>query len=110
VQHKFFAHSVPVSTKFPTAKPQQFHHLSVTWVNKVKWQCNLLIKKLHYWQKVAIVLLPKLKTSRSAKGTTSLQHKQSDQVNAPMKPPPAHANILDFARAAAREQLKAAQE
>jgi hypothetical protein len=40
----------------------------------------------------------------------NLQCKQSDQVDAPMKPPPAHANILDFARAAAREQLKAARE
>ena len=40
----------------------------------------------------------------------NLQRKQSDQVDAPMKPPPARANIPDFARAAAREQLKAAQE
>jgi hypothetical protein len=40
----------------------------------------------------------------------NLQHKQSDIVDAPMKPPPTWANIPDFARAAAREQLKAAQE
>jgi hypothetical protein len=40
----------------------------------------------------------------------NLQRKQSNIVDAPMKPPPAHANIPDFARAAAREQLKAAQE
>jgi hypothetical protein len=33
----------------------------------------------------------------------NLQCKQSDNANAPMKPPPAWANILDVARAAARE-------
>jgi hypothetical protein len=33
----------------------------------------------------------------------NLQRKQSDIVDAPMKPPPARANIPDFARAAARE-------
>jgi hypothetical protein len=38
------------------------------------------------------------------------QRKQSDQANTPMKPPPAWDNILDFARAAAREKLKADQE
>jgi hypothetical protein len=40
----------------------------------------------------------------------NLQCKQSDIVNAPMKPPPTRNNIPDFARAAAREQLKAARE
>ena len=38
------------------------------------------------------------------------QRKQADKVNAPMKPPPARADILDLARAAAREQLKADRE
>jgi hypothetical protein len=40
----------------------------------------------------------------------NLQCKQSNIVEAPMKPPPAWVNIPEFARAAAREQLQAAWE
>jgi hypothetical protein len=51
----------------------------------------------------------KVKNLKKSQGR-NLQFKQLDQVDAPMKPPPSRANILDFARAAAREQLKAARE
>jgi hypothetical protein len=55
-QQMFFAHSAPVSMQLSTAKPQQVHHISVTWVNQVT---ILLIRKWHHGQKVEIVPLPK---------------------------------------------------